>query len=153
MTQCSDPAVLPLPATPETTGGGCSCTEIANFGFSTLFLSELFSGVASISTTEYSLTNNSTTIATQNTEGRYQLFLDVANLQSGDVYNVFLRERVTAGGTQRQQLLAVLTGPTPPLWIQPVDMQLMHGWDFTMQRTAGADRAISWSIRRLGEAT
>lgn len=103
-----------------------------------------------VSTTEYSLTNNSTSIAAQTGAGVYSLFIDVANMVAGDQYEVKVYEKAAAGGTARATLLGVMTGAQPnPLNV--VWGQLGIGWDFTLKRLAGAgaDRAFSWSVRKV----
>jgi hypothetical protein len=110
-------------------------------------LAEAFAGSATISTNEYSLVNNSTSIATSTAPGVYQLFLDVNAVAAGDQFEVYLREKVQSSGTQRQISLGVITQGQGPLWITGA-FQLMNGWDLTIKRLAGADRAIAWSIRK-----
>lgn len=103
----------------------------------------------SISTTEYSLTNASTTIATQTADGIYQAFIDFNAMQSGDTYVVRIREKCYGAATQRIVQSWTLSGAqAEPLWASP-HLQLMHGWDITVQRTAGTDRSIAWSIRQV----
>ena len=100
----------------------------------------------SIGSTEYSLTNNSTTIATQTTDAVISIWIDCPNMAAGDEFEIFLREKVTAAGTQRQISLAVLTGPQSEPFISS-PFQVGNGWDVTMQKIAGTDRNFSWSIR------
>jgi hypothetical protein len=103
----------------------------------------------SISTTEYSLTNDSTTIATQTDDGLYQTFIDLSNMASGDTYVIRVREKVYGAATQRVCQSWTLTGAqSDPIWVSP-HLQLMHGWDITIQKTAGTDRSIAWSIRKV----
>lgn len=112
-------------------------------------LSEYKSGTASVTSSETSLVNNSTSIATDTTHGVYQLFLDVSALAAGDQYEIYLREKVISGGTQRQISLGVLTGAQLPLWVAGA-FQLKNGWDFTIKKLAGTDRSIPFSIRKAG---
>ena len=100
----------------------------------------------SIGSTEYSLTNNSTLIAVQTTDAVISIWVDVANMAAGDEYEIFLREKVTAAGTQRQISLAVLAGAQPEPFISS-PFQVGDGWDVTMQKISGTDRNFSWSIR------
>lgn len=104
------------------------------------------SGVT-VSTTEFSAINSSTSIATSTTVGIYQFIFDgVANMVAGDEYELAVQEKAVSGGTQRRTVLANLIGAQGGLWISP-SMILGVGWDFTMKRLAGSDRAVSWSIR------
>jgi hypothetical protein len=113
-------------------------------------LTEAFSGSASISTTEYSFVNGSTSVATETSDGAFQLIVDVNAMAAGDQYEFFLREKATSGGTQRLNSLGVLTGAqasptfTTGVWI------LLHGWDFTAKKISGTDRTLLWSIRKSG---
>lgn len=100
----------------------------------------------SIGSTEYSLTNNSTTIATQTTDAVISVWIDTANMAAGDEYEIFLREKVTSTSTQRRISLAVLTGAQPGPFISS-PFQVGNGWDVTMQKVSGTDRNFSWTIR------
>lgn len=102
-----------------------------------------------ISNTEYSLINSSTSVATSTTAGAYQLFVDTNAIALGDQYEIYLREKVASGGTQRQLSLGVLSGPQTNPFVTGTFM-LLNGWDFTMKRLAGSDRSFSWSIRKAG---
>lgn len=103
----------------------------------------------SISTTEYSLTNASTTIAEQTDDGVYQALVDLSNMASGDTYVIRLKEKVYGAATQRTVQSWTLSGAqSDPIWVSPCAI-LLHGWDFTAQRTAGTDRSIAWSVRKV----
>lgn len=101
-----------------------------------------------ISTTEYSLTNNSTTIASQTTDAVISIWIDVNNIAAGDQYEVALREQVTSSSTQRRIVLATLTGTQSDPFISS-PYQVGNGWDVTMQKLTGTDRTFSWSIRAV----
>lgn len=102
-----------------------------------------------IGTTEYSLTNDSTVIATQTDDGLYQAFIDLNAMASGDTYEIRVYEKVYAAATQRVAHKWTLSGAqAEPVWVSP-HLQLMHGWDVTVKRTAGTDRSIAWSIRKV----
>jgi hypothetical protein len=112
---------------------------------------ELFQADASVSTTEYSLTNDSTTIANQTTDGLYQVLLHLSPLDALDVFDFAVHEKVFSGGTRRKHpvaRLAGLQGGGGGTYVSPPFI-LMHGWDFTLQKIAGADQSIFWSIRQL----
>lgn len=99
--------------------------------------------------TEYSLTGYSTTIQSRNLTGVYQVFIDCNALAVGDTYVLRLYERARAADTQRLAASWHISGPTSePLWASP-SIILLHGWDFTLQRIAGSDRTITWSVRRV----
>lgn len=111
-------------------------------------ISEAYTNSASIGTTEYSLTNNSTTIATQTDDGVYQVFIDTGNMAAGDQYRIRVYEKVTSGGSQREIYAAVLTGTMTDNWVSP-SLILIHGWDVSIQKVAGTDRTFAWSIRKV----
>jgi hypothetical protein len=104
----------------------------------------------SIGTTEYSLLNDSTTVAAATDDGIFQPVLELNNLAADDAYDLAVYEKVVSGGTQRKHLITRFEGvQADPVYIGPAFV-LMHGWDFTLQRdsASGADRSIAWSIRQ-----
>ena len=102
----------------------------------------------SISNVEYSLTANSTSIASLTTAAVVTLWLDAPNMQAGDEFEVAIREKVVTGGTQRRMILANLVGvQAEPFVTGPYQVGI--GWDLTLLRKAGSDRAFSWSIRSI----
>jgi hypothetical protein len=103
-----------------------------------------------ISTTEYSLTNDSTVVATQTDDGLYQAFIDFNAMTSTETYVVKIYEKAYAAATQRVCQSWTLTGAQTdsPIWVSP-HLQLMHGWDITVTKTAGTDRSIAWSVRKV----
>lgn len=114
---------------------------------------QFIEGSATISTTEHSLVNNSTTIATNTDQGVVQLALDLNNMAIGDTFVIRLRERARAADTQRiAKQWTVSHTQIEPLFISP-SFTLARGWDFTVQRVAGSDRSMSWSIRRIPTGT
>ncbi len=112
-------------------------------------ITEYKTGTATISATEYSLVTPGTTLASDATDGVYQVFVDFINLASGDEYEVSVKEKATSGGTQRTIFKATIAGVQgSPIWVSP-SLILMHGWDVTIDKIAGTDRSISWSIRQV----
>lgn len=113
-------------------------------------ISEAYSNSgATISTTEYSLTANSTTLGAITTDGVYQLFIDFNAMAAGDQYQVRIYEKVYSSGTQRVAYEAILTGTQgTPIFVAP-SMVLINGWEMTVKRLAGTDRSIPWSIRSV----
>lgn len=112
-------------------------------------IAQLYGNTATISTTEYSLVSNSTTLSNDTTDGVFQVFIDVTNLAPGDRYVIKIKEMTLSGGTQRTVYESVLEGEQgATLWVSP-SLIFMHGWDVTMQREAGTDRSIIWSIRQV----
>lgn len=112
-------------------------------------VTELYTGTATIGTTEYSLTNNSTTIAAKTDNGPIQVWLELHNLAAGDEYELRVYEKVLSSSTQRlswrHYFRHAQTEPAPLLPAATVK----NGWDVTLRRLAGSDRSISWSIRTV----
>lgn len=112
-------------------------------------ISEAFTGTATIGVTEYSLVTNSTTLGSDTTDGVYQVFVDFSALTATEEYMLMVKEKVTSAGTQRVIFSATVAGVQgSPAWVSP-SLILMHGWDVTMDKIAGTDRSISWSIRKV----
>lgn len=111
-------------------------------------ITEAYTNSASISTNEYSLPNNSTSLTPITVAGVYQVFIDTGNMALGDQYEIKVKEKVTSGGTQRTIYESILNGTMTDNWVSP-SLILMNGWDVTMKRLAGSDRTISWSIRKV----
>lgn len=101
-----------------------------------------------VSTTELSIVSGTTSLQTIASTGVYQLWLDLANLVKGDEFRIRVYEKVLSTGTKRQAASWSVLGVQAELFVTP-PLTLMNGWDFTIIRVAGADRAISGSIRKI----
>lgn len=110
-------------------------------------ISEPFAGSALIGTTEFSLPNNSTTLTPRTEGGIYQLWVDTTPLATGDLYRLRVYEKVTAAGAQRRVEDFHLS-PQGEVFVSPT-LDLYHGWDMTLDKLAGTDRTLEWSIRRM----
>jgi hypothetical protein len=105
---------------------------------------------ATIGTTVRYLASNSTTKTDQTTPGVYQLWLDLNALGNGDEFEVAVWERISSAGTTRIAMRWVIAGAqSEPMWVTP-PLMFIHGWEFSLQKLAGTDRAIPWSIRQVG---
>jgi len=112
-------------------------------------VTELYTGTATIGTTEYSLTNSSTTIAAKTDDGPIQVWLELHNLAAGDEYELRVYEKVLSSSTQRLVYRQYFRhAQTEPVAVTP-SLLVTHGWDVTLARLAGSDRSISWSIRTV----
>ena len=112
-------------------------------------ISQYKTGTATISTTEYSLVTPGTTLASDVNQGVYQVFIDFSALTSGDEYEIAVKEKVADASTQRVIFRASVAGlQGSPIWVSP-SLILMHGWDVTVDKLAGTDRSITWSIRQV----
>lgn len=113
-------------------------------------LSQPFTALAlTVSTTEISLVSGTTTLQTNSTAGIYQLFLDTNTLTATESYALKIKEKVGAAGTQRILQSILLTGvQATPVYVSAA-MQLMNGWDITLTKLSGTDRAFDYSIRQV----
>jgi hypothetical protein len=114
-------------------------------------ISEAYSGTkAGLVTgdTEWSLTADSTTVATQTDDGIYQCFVDVTDMALGEVLRLRAYEKCRSGDTQRLVYEAVLRDvQNEPMFVFP-SLVLLHGWDFTAETLAGTI-TINWSVRKV----
>jgi hypothetical protein len=112
-------------------------------------ITEAFQNSGTIGTTEWFLASNSATKTDQTTDGIIQLLLELNNLALGDTFRIRLYERISSGGTARIVEEWTVTGvQSTPNWMTPAFV-LMHGWEFSLTKTAGTDRSIAWSIRSV----
>lgn len=102
-----------------------------------------------ISTTEISVVTGTSSLATDTNAGIYQAWIDTSTMALGDVFVVRVYEKVEAtGGTKRAAF-------TIPLAHAQVDnlpipgLHLRNGWDVTIQKVSGTDRAFDASIRKV----
>lgn len=111
-------------------------------------IAELYSGTEAVSTTEWSLTTDTSGPDADTTDGVFQAFLDVSDMVAGDELEIKVYEKARSGDTQRLIEMWVLSGAqSAPLWVSP-SLILMHGWDFTVKATAGTI-TVNWSIRQV----
>jgi hypothetical protein len=104
-----------------------------------------------ISTTEISILTGTSTLTDSTTPGCYQLFVDgvAAGMAKGDVFEVRILEKVLSTGTRREIFAARMNGAqTEPLVTPP--LMLLNGWNMTLKKIAGTDRAFDASIRKAG---
>jgi hypothetical protein len=114
-------------------------------------ISALYENTATISTTEVSLPNNTTYAAgsVKTDDLVFQCFIDVSNMAAGDQFRVRVLEKARSGDTVRIIEEWILTGAqSKPLFVLP-SFIFMYGWDVTMTKLAGTDRAMYWSIRSV----
>ena len=115
-------------------------------------LSEPYSSnTLSVSTTELSLVSGTSSLQSVADDGVYQVLLDLAALVVGDGFTLRVKEKVHPSAPQRVAWAAVLShaqGADGAVFVSP-SLMLLHGWDVTIIRTAGADRAIPYSIRKV----
>lgn len=115
-------------------------------------VTEAYAGSSTIGVTEWSLTNNSSTIASNTVAGAYQVYLDLSAVALADIFELRGYEKVQASDTRRVFMIAHFAntqGTDGAIQVTPTFM-VMNGWDFTLKKGTGTDRAISWSIRKAG---
>lgn len=103
-----------------------------------------------VGATELSIVSGTTTLQTITDDGVYQLWVDaVANMTKTEEYRIRIYEIVEAtGATKRVVFSATLKGVQSEVFVSP-SLVLIHGWDMTLQKIAGTDRAIDASIRKV----
>jgi hypothetical protein len=110
---------------------------------------EYASGSETVGGTEWSLTTDTSGPDADTTAGTYMLVLNLSALLAGDEFELKLYEKVTSGGSQLAAPPWRFVGVQPGGGIAFIPaIVLMHGWDFTLKKIAGTDRAITWSIRK-----
>ena len=112
-------------------------------------ISELYTGSETITTTEWSMTTDTSGPDTDTTDGVFQAFIDLANIENGDVFRFRIYEKDRGSGTQRPIFENFFVGVQGiPLYVSPPFI-LIHGWDMTLLKISGTDRTITWSIRQI----
>ncbi len=112
-------------------------------------ISELYSVSETVGATEWSFTTDSSGPDADTTDGVVQLYLDLSALAAGDWFRIKFYEKVSSGGTQRLvEQWDVVGAQAKPGWVSP-SVIVMHGWDFTVTKVAGTDRAITGSVRSV----
>src|SRR5262247_1142903 len=104
-----------------------------------------------ITNTETSLAVNggSTSLQTLTNKGLYQVILDgVASLAKGDEFRFRVYEKASTGATKRVIMNGTISDTQAEPYVTP-QLQLGIGWDVTLQRTGGSNRAFYWGIRQV----
>jgi hypothetical protein len=87
--------------------------------------------------------------AAVNGGGILQAFVDLSALAMGDVYEFKVYEKCRTGDTQRAVYsVRFANTQTTPLWASPA-LVLGVGWDMTLRKVSGGDRAIHWRISKV----
>lgn len=102
-----------------------------------------------VGATELSIVSGTTSLQTITDDGVYQLWLDAGNMAKGDEFKVRLYEKVEGtGGTKKVFFQATLSDVQSEVYVTPTFV-LINGWDMTLQKIAGTDRAFDASIRKV----
>lgn len=109
-------------------------------------LASFQSASPTIGTTEYSMAAASTTLASETTDGMFQATLDLNALTHGDLFEVALYEMGVAGGTKRVVERWQFAKPQARLVTIMPAFILGNGWDWTLKKVSGTDRAIPFTL-------
>lgn len=103
-----------------------------------------------VGASELSIVSGTTSLQTITDDGVYQLWVDpVTNMAKGDEFTIRIYEKVEGtGGTKRVVFKATLSDTQSELFVTPM-LILINGWDMTIQKIAGSDRAFDASIRKV----
>ncbi len=104
-----------------------------------------------VGATELSIVSGTTTLQTITDDGVYQLWLDPvgAAMAKADEFAIRIYEKVEGtGGTKRVVFKATLSDAQSENFVAPM-LILINGWDMTLQKVAGTDRAWDASIRKI----
>ena len=115
-------------------------------------ITELYNGIETVSTTEWSMTTDTAGPDADTTAGYFQMFIDDLTLAGNDEFRARIYEKVRSGGTQRVIYETPLLGVQDKAFIMPA-LMLMHGWDGTLLKVTGTDRSLEWSVRQVAGVT
>lgn len=104
-----------------------------------------------VGTTELSITRNATYSAgsNQTADDIVCLYVDTTNIAKADEFEVRFYEKVEAtGGTARLCQSWRLLGVQAQNFVTPPFI-VLNGWDFTIKKIAGTDRAFDCSVRSV----
>jgi hypothetical protein len=114
-----------------------------------LAISEAYTfSAVTVSGTELSFVSGTSSLQAIAVAGVYQLYVDAANMAKADEFRIKVKEKVLAGGTQRTLSQWSLLGVQTEAFVTPT-LVLINGFDFTIIKIAGTDRAFSGSIRKI----
>jgi hypothetical protein len=112
-------------------------------------ISEPYTGTEAVTTTEWSLTSDSSSLGAITDDGVYQVFLDVNDMVAGDQLRIKIYEKCRSGDTQRICYESILAGAqAQPIWVSP-SLILINGWEVTLYALAGTTITVLWSIRKV----
>jgi len=110
---------------------------------------EAFTGTETVGTTEHSMTTDTSGPDADTTAGVFAALLDLNAVAAGDSFRLAVYETCRTGDAQRLVYTAEFSGVQPsPLWAGP-SLLLGVGWDMTLKKIAGTDRAINWRISKV----
>lgn len=102
-------------------------------------------GTYTVSTVEFSLVSGTTTPSPQAVPCVMQAFASTTSMAAGDAYQATVYEVIN--GTSVPIWQAVYTGAQPTAITTPA-IVVSDGWEVTLKKLAGTDRAFKCSIRK-----
>lgn len=103
-----------------------------------------------VGASELSIVSGTTTLQTVTDDGIYQLWVDDGgNMAKGDEFIIRIYEKVEGtGGTKKVCMSQTISHAQSQVWVSP-SLILINGWDMTLQKISGTDRAFDASIRKI----
>lgn len=102
-----------------------------------------------VGATAISVISGTTSASADGTDGVYQLWVDdQGNMTKTEEYEIRILEKVHNGGTQKQVFKATLKGVQSEVFVTPT-LMLGNGFDFTIKKLAGTDRAFDARVSRI----
>lgn len=102
-----------------------------------------------VGSSELSIVSGTTSLQTITDDGVYQLWVDAYAMAKGDEFRIKIYEKVEGtGGTKKVVAQWTLLGAQSEVFVTPTFI-LINGWDMTIQKIAGSDRAFDASIRKV----
>lgn len=102
-----------------------------------------------VGSTELSVVSGTTSLQTITDDGVYQLWVDAGNMAKADEFIIKIYEKVEGtGGTKKVCMSATLSDVQSEVWVSPM-LILINGWDMTITKVSGTDRAFDASIRKV----
>ncbi|MBA3576191.1 MAG: hypothetical protein H0W39_01045 [Sphingomonas sp.] len=102
-----------------------------------------------VGTAPISVVSGTTTVADTAISGVYQLWIDAGVMAKGDEFRITLSEKVEAtGGVRKTFATFNLQGVQTEVFVTPTFI-LLNGWNMTIHKLAGTDRAFDASIRKV----
>ena len=117
----------------------------------TITISAYAATATTISTVEWSMTDDSSGVSSSTAVGIYQAFIDLSALSSDDDFEFKTYETVPLGGTQRLVYSAYFSNAqATPNWVSP-SLILGMGWDMTLTKstTTATSQIIPWRISSI----
>jgi len=102
-----------------------------------------------VGSSELSVISGTTSLAVATDPGVYQLFVDdLGNMTKAEEYRIRIYEKVHSGGTKKAIFTATIKGVQSEPFVSP-SLILGNGFDATLQKIAGTDRAFDATLRQV----